>query len=563
LATISRRRGTLRGRTAIVDDDAFTEAERQARAFDKVLDGSGSRRALIARAAAEVNLTSRQVYNLLKRYAAERTVSSLLPRRGNARAKRLNVSVEAIIAATLSEQWLVGEAPPLAPVVEEIRARCSTAGERPPSYIAVQTRIPLLFDAMTIAKARSANPKHVRRLKPRPGYITAPHPLAVCQIDHTPADIHFVEVVNDAGVFVGRPYLTIVVDVFSRAILGFCLTIEKPSSLSIALCLAQALCPKDAWLSARGLSDHDWPMFGRPGTLVVDGAKEFKGAAFGRGCKEYGIAIRPRHRGSVHQGGVVERLIGVLNGVIGALPGRTGRSVADRDGYPSKAKARLTFADLERCVALAVLDHNQSQNGKTLNVPIAAWRAHASDSPRNNDDPLQILIAFLPGGERRLTPQGVSVNAIDYYSPWLGVFVPERDRLGKIEVRYDPRDLSHIYLRHPRTNAFQVVGRRDGRTAPVTLWEHERERTLRRGAVGQTPEARVALRREIRRIAGDAEKPREGAHQGSPAKAELRDAVRAMHAQGAAKPYQAMTPAPKPAAEAVPRVRRPLSVEEW
>ncbi len=251
LATISRRRGTLRGRTAIVDDDAFAQAERQARAFDKVLDGSEPRRALIARAAAEVNLTSRQVYNLLKRYAGERTVSSLLPRRGNARARRLNESVEAIIAATLSEQWLVEEAPPLAPVVEEIRARCSSAGERPPSYIAVQTRIPLLFDAMTIAKARSANPKHVRRLKPRPGYITAPRPLAVCQIDHTPADIHFVEVVNDAGVFVGRPYLTIVVVVFSRAILGFCLTIEKPSS--VALCLAQALCPKDEWLGARGL----------------------------------------------------------------------------------------------------------------------------------------------------------------------------------------------------------------------------------------------------------------------------------------------------------------------
>ena len=157
--------------------------------------------------------------------------------------------MEAIIAVTLREQWLVEEAPPLAPVVEEIRARCSTAGERPPSYIAVQGKIPQLFDAITIAKARSANPKHVRRLKPRPGYITVPHPLAVCQIDHTPTDIHFVEVVNDAGMFVGRPYLTIVVDVFSRAILGFCLTIEKPSSLSVALCLAQALCPKDAWLS--------------------------------------------------------------------------------------------------------------------------------------------------------------------------------------------------------------------------------------------------------------------------------------------------------------------------
>ncbi len=149
--------------------------------------------------------------NLLKRYAVERTLSSLLPRRGNSRVKRLSESVEAIIAATLGEQWLVEEAPPLAPVVEEIRARCSTAGERPPSYIAVQTRVPLLFDAMTIAKARSANPKHVRRLKPRPGYITAPHPLAVCQIDHT-ARRHSLRR--------GRQRLTIVVDVFSRAILA-------------------------------------------------------------------------------------------------------------------------------------------------------------------------------------------------------------------------------------------------------------------------------------------------------------------------------------------------------
>ncbi|MBB4189278.1 hypothetical protein GGE07_005960 [Sinorhizobium terangae] len=34
------------------------------------------------------------------------------------------------------------------------------------------------------------------RLKPRPGYIHAPHPLDVCQIDHTPTDINFMEVVD-------------------------------------------------------------------------------------------------------------------------------------------------------------------------------------------------------------------------------------------------------------------------------------------------------------------------------------------------------------------------------
>jgi hypothetical protein len=45
---------------------------------------------------------------------------------------------------------------------------------------------------------------------------------------------------------------------------------------------------------------------------------------------------------------------------------------------------------------------------------------------------------------RGQTIDPVPTAAIDYYSPSLGVFVPERDRLGKIEMRYDPRDLRRV-----------------------------------------------------------------------------------------------------------------------
>jgi putative transposase len=563
LAIGSKRKGALRGRTAAVGDDVWAEAKRQARELDKVLDGSDLRRALTARAAAELNLSTRQVYNLLKRYAVLRTIASLLPRRRGLRAKRLSAGVEAIVAATLKEKWMIKEAPPLAPIVDEIRARCAATGERPPSYVSVQRRIALLFDDLSVAKARTSNARHVRRLKARPGYISAARPLAVCQIDHTPTDIQFVEVIDAVGTFVGRAYLTLLVDVFSRAILGFCLTLERPKSLSVALCMAQALCPKDAWLAARGLADYVWPMFGRPETLVVDGGKEFKGGAFARGCKDYGIAIRPRHRGNVHQGGVVERLLGALNGVIGALPGRTGRSVADRDGYPSEAMARLTFADLERCVALAVLDHNLRQNEKTLSAPMSEWTARAAELPRRADDPLQALIAFLPGGERRLTPQGVSFEALDYYAPWLGELVPERDRLGMLEVRGDPRDLSHIYVRHPHTGLFQPAPRRDGRIEPITLWEHKRNRAARRAAAGRTPEMKVALRRAISEIASAAQRPAKVSRAGSPKKSILRAAARSAHAMSADKPYRAMAPGAPPALEHPEREKRALPVEEW
>ena len=291
---------------------------------------------------------------------------------------------------------MILEAPPLAPVVGEIRARCEAAGLRPPSYVAIRARAASLCSPKEIAKQRSANPNHLRRLKPRPGYIGAPRRLAVTQIDHTPTDIQFVEIIDGAGAFVGRAHLTILVDVFSRCILGFRLTLEAPSTLSVALCLAHPICPKEAWLESRGVA-HAWPTLGRPKQIVTDSAKKFRRAAFQRGCAEYGVSIRHRNRGCVHEVGVVERLLGKLNGVIGRHDGATGRSIEDRDGYPSEKRACLTFAGLERCVALAIIDHNNQMNEKILKVPLDEWRAHVGDQSEAVDSFEAVLLNFLPG----------------------------------------------------------------------------------------------------------------------------------------------------------------------
>ncbi|MER9048276.1 DDE-type integrase/transposase/recombinase [Mesorhizobium sp. M0923] len=385
-----------------------------------------------------------------------------------------------------------------------------------------------------------------------PGYIHATHPLDVCQIDHTLTDINFVEVVDGGGTFIGRAYLTIVTDVATRCILGFCLTLEKPSALSVALCLAQAMCPKEAWLATLDI-EHGWPMFGRPRMLVTDSAKEFKGHAFQRGCEDYGIRIRYRDRGRVHQGGVVERLLGKLNAVLATQPGSTGRSVADRDEYPAERRARLSFADLERCLALAVIDHNLQENAKTLKVPAREWERRARNLPRFDDDAMRVLLAFMPGRERRISPQGVSMFALDYYSPWLGGLVPQRDRLGRLELRYDPRDISHVYIRDPETREFRSVGRRDGMLAPMTLWEREADRSQRRAANARTDVEKVTLRRRIAEIAGGQK----------PSKIELRNAVRKTHAAVAPKPYDAMRPATPAPAEHPGRQKRRLPVEEW
>ena len=118
---------------------------------------------------------------------------------GGARRARISPAVEEIIAATLRELWLRPEQPDLAPIVDEIRTRCDSEGLDPPAYVTVSKRILRLFTPEEIARRRHSGGKSLRRLKPRPGYIRAKHALDVVQIDHTPADIQFVEVIDDAG----------------------------------------------------------------------------------------------------------------------------------------------------------------------------------------------------------------------------------------------------------------------------------------------------------------------------------------------------------------------------
>ncbi|PDT43703.1 transposase, partial [Sinorhizobium fredii] len=139
-----------------ISDEQWSMARRVARELDRILDDGGPRRAAIMRAAAELRLTARQVYNLLARYRTERTVTALLPRIAISRRKRLPDGIEDIISTTLREHWLTLEAPPLAPVVAEIRARCEEAGLALPSYVTVARRIPALFSPEEIAKKRSA-----------------------------------------------------------------------------------------------------------------------------------------------------------------------------------------------------------------------------------------------------------------------------------------------------------------------------------------------------------------------------------------------------------------------
>jgi putative transposase len=91
---------------------------------------------------------------------------------------------------------------------------------------------------------------------------------------------------------IGRPYLTVAIDVASRCVVGLVVTLEAPSATSVGLCLAHAATDKRPWLERLGV-EAVWPMSGKPRELYLDNAAEFQSEALRRGCDQHGIKLRP------------------------------------------------------------------------------------------------------------------------------------------------------------------------------------------------------------------------------------------------------------------------------
>ena len=83
-------------------------------------------------------------------------------------------------------------------------------------------------------------------------------------------------------------------------------------------------------------------------------------------------------------------------------------------------------------------------------------------------DPRRFLIDFLPIERRLIRRDGVSLHSIHYWSDVLTTWIGEPQ---KMIVRYDPRDLSRIYLLAP-DGQYYDLSYRDLRRPPISLWEH-------------------------------------------------------------------------------------------
>jgi putative transposase len=84
-------------------------------------------------------------------------------------------------------------------------------------------------------------------------------------------------------------------------------------------------------------------------------------------------------------------------------------------------------------------------------------------------DRLQFWLSFLPEEERNLRRDGIHFCNIRYWSDALAADMTHTKE--KLLIKYDPRDLSRIFVRRP-SGSFVEARYRDLSWPPITLAEH-------------------------------------------------------------------------------------------
>lgn len=78
--------------------------------------------------------------------------------------------------------------------------------------------------------------------------------MEVLQIDHTLVDVIVVD--QEQRLPTGRPWLTLAIDVTTRMVAGFHISLWGPSTVFLCLTLSHAVLPKNSWLADRELQNR-------------------------------------------------------------------------------------------------------------------------------------------------------------------------------------------------------------------------------------------------------------------------------------------------------------------
>ena len=292
---------------------------------------------------------------------------------------------------------------------------------------------------------------------------------ATWQADHTELDT----LILDGNGRPARPWLTVILDDYSRAVCGYMVFLGAPSAMNTALALRHAIWPKN---------DPNWPMCGLPDVLYVDHGTDFTSHHLAQTAKDlhfqiiYSTIARPQGRGKI------ERIFGTINTEL----------LADLPGYLTRGQRHpepvLTLSELDTAIGEFISDKYHHRTHPEIDEsPYQAWLGDGS-LPRLPESIDELNLLLLTVSKSRIVHRdGVRFQGLRYVSPLLAAYVKEQ-----VVIRYDPRDISEIRVFHKNQYICKAVDP-DHASATVSLKEIQEARNARRRQLRGQIKERIAV----------------------------------------------------------------------
>lgn len=371
----------------------------------------------LACVAREHGLVLRTVHRWLRRYRREGLAGLARKTRSDKHRKKLSPAFCQMIEGLA----LQNPRPSAATVHRRAIEAARELGEPPPSYSLVYALVREMEPALlTLAHDGTKAYQHTFDLL---HCREASGPNVVWQADHTQLDLRILDAKGQPA----RPWLTIILDDYSRAIAGFGVSLSAPSAIHTALVLRQAI-----WRKA---SPH-WHVCGIPETFYTDHGSDFTSHHLEQVSADLRMELVFSQAGMPRGRGKIERFFRSLNQLfLCSLPGYAPAGSAC-------SRPTLTLSALEsKLLTFLVEQYNQRVHGETGMAPQARWE-QGGFLPRIPDSLEQLDLLLLTVATTRLVRRdGIHFQGFRYLDPVLAAYIGE-----PVMIRYDPRDMGEIRI---------------------------------------------------------------------------------------------------------------------
>lgn len=284
------------------------------------------------------------------------------------------------------------------------------------------------------------------------------HPLDIIQIDHTRLDMQVID--DQTGLTIDRPWITVGIDVFSRMPWCLYVSFEAPSANVVRKAIQHGVFFKNTKKIYD--TETEWEAFGIPNVIYVDNGMDFKSSDIKRLVNE-SLKSEIMHRPVriPKYGAVIERLFRTINDeLIHNILGTTKSKFADLGEIKPEEEASLTLNQIRKILTIYMTDMYPIRDHRGLPVysktPLNRYHDGCNEAgfPEwiETSEEERYKIEFMLTLKKPYTRDGIRFGNRIYKSEECNDIIGQKET--KYVVKYDPDDISHIYLKHPKKERF-------------------------------------------------------------------------------------------------------------